>query len=138
MPVLCLLQVSDFGLSHHLDGAASITVRRYGITTHMAPEVLMRSEVSRASDVYSFGVVLWQMLSSRRPWEGMGCDAVREAVISQKRGLQLPAGVPDDGAALCMACLSWHPAARPSMAEVEQQLQQQLARVNPMPLLQDF
>jgi serine/threonine protein kinase len=137
-PCVCLLQVSDFGLSHALDGAASITVPRYGITTHMAPEVLARSQVSRASDVYSFGVVLWQMLSSKRPWEGMGCDAARDAVVNLQQSLKVPVGVAADVAALCTSCMSWHAAARPSMVQVEQKLQKLLAQTNPILLLQDF
>jgi serine/threonine protein kinase len=130
--------VADFGLSHFLEGAERLKVERYGITTHMAPEVLASSLVSKAADTYSFGVVLWQMLSGRRPWQDMRQDAVREAVLVQRRALEPPAGLPPELAALCAECMAWEPAARPSMAQVEARLQQLLECLSPAPLLQDF
>jgi sterile alpha motif and leucine zipper-containing kinase AZK len=104
----------------------------------MAPEVLAQSQVSTASDVYSFGVVLWQMLSSRRPWEGLGCDAVREQVVHRGVELQLPGGLPEGVALLCRRCLARQPSARPEVGEVQRALQQLLQQLSPEPLLQDF
>ncbi len=133
-----LPQLADFGLSQALGGRDSVEVEQYGIVTHMAPEVLASCLVSRAADSYSFGVLLWQMLTGCRPWQGMGVDAVREAVARQRRALEVPADAPPELAALCRECMAWEPAARPSMAQVEARLQQLLEHLSPESLLQDF
>ncbi|GAX79987.1 hypothetical protein CEUSTIGMA_g7426.t1 [Chlamydomonas eustigma] len=60
-------------LSHELLGTAQ----------YAAPEDLILSSwksVGPAADMFSFAVCVWEALSSQKPWEGMGSEAVREVV----------------------------------------------------------
>ena len=60
MTAWCLrLQVSDFGLSLHLNKGTHVSGARHGTPLYMAPEVLQSGRSSKASDVYSMGVMMW-------------------------------------------------------------------------------
>jgi serine/threonine protein kinase len=71
------LLLSDFGLAHLLkqEGLEGGTSLRYGTPHYMAPEHI-NGYPDRCSDVYALGVILYQMLVSRRPFEGPTPEAV--------------------------------------------------------------
>ena len=88
-----------------------------GTYQYTAPEILDEDlgdgTVRPSCDVYSFGVVVWEMISGKRPWDGMRPNQI---IISVSKGKQLE--IPSDWAAemqgFVSKCLSRDQASRPS------------------------
>jgi serine/threonine protein kinase len=64
--------------------------------SYMPPELLIDDELSPATDAFSFGVVLWELMSGRRAWRGMGPMQIMNAVTLEKRTLLVPDHWPAD------------------------------------------
>jgi serine/threonine-protein kinase len=63
--------VTDFGLAHILEGAASTTMIGGGTPAYMAPEQVRGDELTRQTDIYALGVILFEMLTGgERPFTG--------------------------------------------------------------------
>eukprot|EP00904_Undaria_pinnatifida_P003883 jgi/Undpi1/13496/HiC_scaffold_8.g03155.m1 len=56
-----------------------------GSTRYMCPEVAMQLPYNEKADVYSFGLILWEMLSLRRPFEGLNRKEFVQSVIKGGR-----------------------------------------------------
>jgi serine/threonine protein kinase len=57
------VKVTDFGLSDLIQQGAQVReVKPKGSPIYMAPEVMLRSNLTTKVDVYSFGVVLWEII----------------------------------------------------------------------------
>ncbi len=92
-----------------------------GTPAYMAPEQAAGGEVGPAADWYAVGVMLYEALAGALPHGG----ARLEILDARRRGdppAPLPAGVPDDLAALCRDLLSADPQARPDGAAVAPRL----------------
>lgn len=64
--------LSDFGLAHLLNSAASMSehgMRISGTPAYIAPELLQGENATAISDVYSLGTMVYQMLCGRLPFE---------------------------------------------------------------------
>jgi serine/threonine protein kinase len=100
------VKVADFGLTvfrdsvkRKGDGDRSVV----GSVPWMAPELLQRDtdhrnpqapiEFVQLVDVYSFGIILWEVLTRKRPYEGLSPSQVAVAVIRSDLRPTLPAGV---------------------------------------------
>ncbi|KXZ45129.1 hypothetical protein GPECTOR_58g578 [Gonium pectorale] len=119
-------KVSDFGLAKALpDPTKPYVSSVYGVITHCAPEVLKYHTQTQKADSYSFGVLLWQMFTGSRPWANMNRFQILGAVTTASSpGLRfLPTQQPPPRYRdLTMRCLSYDPAARPSFAEICEEL----------------
>lgn len=98
-----------------------------GTPLYMAPEQCRGSgNVDDRVDVYALGIMLYRMLCGRPPFMGDGAGAVMAMHIYEPppplRGFE--PSVPEDLAALVHQLLEKSPAARPSMAQVTQRLEQ--------------
>ena len=75
--------VSDFGLSLSVSSAAaapSMAAQR-GTLQYKAPELFeLKPRTSPGVDVYAYGVLLYQLLSLKQPWEGLG-EHVQTAIF---------------------------------------------------------
>ena len=78
-------------------------------------QVLSGSAASEASDMYSFGIVLWELLSRRKPYEGVPLVKVKERVLAGGRP-ELPEGVPRAYVDLVQSAWAHDPASRPSFS----------------------
>ena len=76
------------------------------------------------SDIYSLGVVLWEILTLRKPWDGLTSPQIATKVVALKQSLPLPAEGELRDAELRLlrnvaaACLSVSPEERPTAAQV--------------------
>ncbi|TRY68437.1 hypothetical protein TCAL_01363 [Tigriopus californicus] len=80
------LKLSDFGFAKslsHVNGTISLSAVK-GTPAWMSPEVLNRQAVCTKSDIYSYGLVLLEIITRKKPYEGLTLQEVCEAVLSGK------------------------------------------------------
>jgi serine/threonine protein kinase/tetratricopeptide (TPR) repeat protein len=105
--------VLDFGLVAPITGDGVTDVA--GTPLFMAPE-LVYGRVTPAADWYAIGVVLYLVIAGRPPFEGTFAEMLRAKLHTPPP--PLPAGTPDDIAALCLDLLRPDPGKRPGGDEV--------------------
>eukprot|EP00903_Cladosiphon_okamuranus_P018690 g17203.t1 len=124
------LKLFDFGLAKIVRRRAGRLSQRYemtgetGSTRYMCPEVAMQLPYNEKADVYSFGLILWEMLSLRRPFEGLNRKEFVQSVI--KGGRRPPLQQEWSGALreLMRRCWDVDMDMRPEFEEVEDALLQ--------------
>jgi hypothetical protein len=120
--------ILDFGLvrQHDLDSGTSLTDDGavLGTPLYMAPEQAVGGKVGPASDWYGVGAVLYQALTGRAPFQGVGVLAL----LAAKRADRPPwprtvaPDVPESLEALCMDLLATSADARPDAEEIARRL----------------
>ncbi|HEY4239722.1 MAG TPA: serine/threonine-protein kinase [Kofleriaceae bacterium] len=109
----------DWGIavSMHDDGSGRLPLARdaqgpAGTPAYMAPEMLGIDEtpINERTDVYLAGAVMFELISGRPPHRGIDAATVVAHVIAEDP--ELPAGVPEELAAICTRALQRDPAAR--------------------------
>ena len=95
-----------------------------GTPLWMAPEVLQGkhgvSKYGPGVDVYSFGIVMWEIATSRLPFDTLGSEgmfAFFEAIGEGARP-DIPPGLPPPFRVLMVRCWDADPSARPTTAEL--------------------
>jgi serine/threonine protein kinase len=71
-----------------------------GRIRYMAPEQLMGKDVDRRADLFAVGVILWEVLTGRRMWAGLGDAEVMRRLLEGNvpplpSALDVPAGIVD-------------------------------------------
>ena len=111
-------RVMDFGLAKlvHHDDELTTTGQVLGSPNHMPPEQAAGkfSDSSPQSDVYSLGAILYQLLTSRPPFQG---ETLQEILAQVQNAEPIPPrrlnpSVPADLQTLCLKCLQKEPARR--------------------------
>ena len=107
-----------------------------GKVRYMAPEQAFGLRVDRRTDLYALGIMLWEMLTSRRLFDGESDLQVLEAVRDPKVRPPgtLVSRLPPALDAIVMSALSRDPDLRPDSCEV---LRQKLATAMPQALAID-
>src|SRR5256714_1126993 len=96
-------KVIDFGIAKARDSSLETkTGVLKGRANYMAPEQLLR-RADRRSDIFSVGAVLFEVLSGRRLWQGMGEIEIL-AALTRGEIPSLHAVRPDTPAALVQIC----------------------------------
>ena len=85
--------------------------RMIGTMGYMAPEQIRGVSVDRRADIFSFGAVLYELLASRRAFQGPTPYATGLAILNEAAEA-LPRGVPAEARRIVERCLEKDPARR--------------------------
>jgi WD40 repeat protein len=122
-------KVADFGLARRLAQGDTLTADHapptatgavLGTPAYMAPEqVAGAKEVGPAADVYALGSILYELLTGRPPFRGVGVLETLEQVRSREPAppSRLQPRLPRDLDTVCLKCLRKEPAKRYASAE---------------------
>ncbi len=83
-----------------------------------APEVIKHAKYDQRIDVYSFGIILYELFTSRLPYEGMPSLSAAAAVVESGLRPSIPPDVPPAVADLMQRCWSGEAARRPQFVQV--------------------
>lgn len=79
------VKITDFGIAKV---AALASATRTGMVkgklTYMSPEQVRGDSIDARADIYALGIVLWELLTGRRLYEGVGSEG--ELVAAARRG----------------------------------------------------
>ncbi|HEY6166900.1 MAG TPA: serine/threonine-protein kinase, partial [Verrucomicrobiae bacterium] len=117
-------RILDFGLALSLDEAARQGRGFEGTPLYASPEQALGKPLGAASDVFSFGSLMFKVLTGKAPFAGDTISQVLEAIASTAPPFlrEVAVGVPEDLQAICLACLAWNPAYRPSAETIALEL----------------
>jgi serine/threonine-protein kinase len=117
-------RILDFGLALSLEEAAAHEGGFEGTPLYASPEQVLGQPLSPASDVFSLGSVMFTVLTGRPPFTGGTVSEVLEAIATTPPPFlrEVALGVPEDLQAICLSCLAWDPADRPSASRVALEL----------------
>jgi serine/threonine protein kinase len=117
-------RILDFGLALSLEEARRLGGGFEGTPLYASPEQALGKPLTPASDIFSFGSLMFKVLTGRAPFGGDNMGAVLEAIATTAPPFlrEVAVGVPEDLQAVCLACLSWDPADRPTAADVALEL----------------
>ncbi len=122
-------RILDFGLALPMEEAANRLPAFEGTPLYASPEQVRGEALGPASDIFSFGCLMFKVLTGRPPFTGETVRQVLEAIANTSPPMlrEVAVGVPEDLQALCLACLAWAPADRPTASEVDLELGRYLA-----------
>lgn len=117
-------RILDFGLALSLEEAARQGRGFEGTPLYASPEQALGKSLGPESDVFSFGSLMFKVLTGKAPFAGDSISQVLEAIASTAPPFlrEVAVGVPEDLQAICLACLAWNPADRPSAETVALEL----------------
>ncbi len=117
-------RILDFGLALTLEEAARQGGGFEGTPLYASPEQAMGKPLGASSDVFSFGSLMFKVLTGKAPFAGESISQVLEAITSTAPPFlrEVAVGVPEDLQAICLACLAWNPADRPTAEQVALEL----------------
>lgn len=113
-------RILDFGLSLSVMESGAGEGRFEGTPLYASPEQARGQLLSPASDIFSFGSVMFKVLTGRAPFQGETIPALLRAIAETRPPFlrEVALGVPEDLQAVCLACLAWEPADRPTAQEL--------------------
>jgi serine/threonine protein kinase len=117
-------RILDFGLALSLEEASRQGRGFEGTPLYASPEQAMDKPLAAASDVFSFGSLMFKVLTGKAPFAGDSISQVLEAIASTAPPFlrEVAVGVPEDLQAVCLACLAWNPADRPTAEQIALEL----------------
>lgn len=122
-----VIKVADFGVarfeSQHGDMTAETGTYRW-----MAPEVINHRPYDNKADVFSFAIVLWELATSKVPYDNL---TPLQAALGVRQGLrpEIPSGLNPTLADLMRRCWDVNPTKRPSFSDITFQLETLLQHI---------
>ncbi|WOL15548.1 serine/threonine-protein kinase STY46-like [Canna indica] len=122
-----VVKVADFGVAR-IQNQGGVMTAETGTYRWMAPEVINHQPYDQKADVFSFGIVLWELTTSKIPYESM---TPLQAALGVRQGLR---PVPLDKTHprlldLMQRCWETAPAKRPTFSEITVELEELLEQV---------
>jgi serine/threonine protein kinase len=113
-------RILDFGLALSLEEAGRQGGGFEGTPLYASPEQVRGQPLTASSDVFSLGSLMFKVLTGRPPFAGETASQVLEAIATTAPPFlrEVAVGVPEDLQAVCLACLAWNPADRPTASEI--------------------
>jgi hypothetical protein len=125
------VKVLDFGISAVIgDKQTSANGDVFGTPAYLAPERLIRGEVTAAADVYAAGLLLYECLAGSLPWPAATVTEMLYAHAHVQPPPLPPLGLPRVIEDVCYQCLAREPHCRPSSAELAQILSSEAQRID--------
>jgi serine/threonine protein kinase/WD40 repeat protein len=124
-----VLRLTDFGLARLTEESLGETGSAVlGTPMYMAPEQAagQSGDISAATDVYALGAILYELLTSRAPFQGAGVLDVLNQIqlVEPVAPSRLVGSIPRDLETICLKCLRKDPRARyASAGELRDDLQ---------------
>lgn len=116
-----VVKIADFGVSRQRPQEGDMTAET-GTYRWMAPEVINHNPYDLKADVFSFGIVLWELVTSKVPYENM---TPLQAALSVRQGfrLEIPLSVHPRLSTLIQRCWGVDPHKRPVFSDITAELE---------------
>jgi serine/threonine-protein kinase len=90
------IRIADFGVAQMPSSSMTLAGTAFGSPKYMSPEQIQGQKVDGRSDIFSLGILLYEMLTGRPPFDGVGLTAVLYQVLNGAPPLpsDLRAGLP--------------------------------------------
>lgn len=118
------LKIMDFGLARVMDNATPFSEETYmmsgetGSLRYMSPEVAESKPYNHKADVFSFGILLWELLSYKKPFDGLNRDSFYERVVHGGGRPPIHKKWPKELSNLMIDCWSVDIEARPNFQQI--------------------
>ncbi|CAL4904088.1 unnamed protein product [Urochloa decumbens] len=122
-----VVKVADFGVARFQDQGGIMTAET-GTYRWMAPEVINHQPYDNKADVFSFAIVLWELITSKIPYDTM---TPLQAAVGVRQGLRpgLPKKAHPKLLDLMQRCWEADPSNRPAFPDILAELEDLLAHV---------
>jgi len=116
-----VVKIADFGVSRHRSQEGDMTAET-GTYRWMAPEVINHKAYDHRADVFSFAIVLWELVTSKIPYENL---TPLQAALSVRQGFRLviPSSVHPRLSTLIRQCWDQNPQVRPVFSDITIELE---------------
>ncbi|NTV70497.1 MAG: HDOD domain-containing protein [Azonexaceae bacterium] len=105
-------RVMDFGIAARVDASSDPDDRITGTPGYMAPEYILRREISERSDIFAAGLILFEMLTGGRAVPAEGVVAIMQQLSTQDIKLPPDAAVDEQLSAILHKALARDPLLR--------------------------
>ncbi|KAL3513855.1 hypothetical protein ACH5RR_026572 [Cinchona calisaya] len=125
-----VVKVADFGVARFQ--CEGVMTAETGTYRWMAPEVINHQPYNQKADVFSFAIVLWELVTSKVPYDTM---TPLQAALGVRQGLrpELPKDAHPKLLDLMQRCWEAVPGNRPSFSEMRIELEEFLEEVQENP-----
>ncbi|XP_066165688.1 serine/threonine-protein kinase STY8 isoform X2 [Oryza sativa Japonica Group] len=120
-------QIADFGVSRLRSQGGEMTAET-GTYRWMAPEVINHKPYDHKADVFSFAIVLWELVTTKIPYENL---TPLQAALGVRQGMrmEIPPKVHPRLSKLIERCWDENPHVRPLFSEITVELEDILRHV---------
>ncbi|XP_042413886.1 serine/threonine-protein kinase STY46-like isoform X5 [Zingiber officinale] len=122
-----VVKVADFGVAR-IQNQGGVMTAETGTYRWMAPEVINHLPYDEKADVFSFGIVLWELTTSKIPYENM---TPLQAALAVRQGHrpEIPETTHPRLSDLMRRCWEGIPTERPTFSEIVVELEELLEQV---------
>ncbi|XP_047342126.1 serine/threonine-protein kinase STY46-like isoform X2 [Impatiens glandulifera] len=116
-----VVKVADFGVARFQNQSGVMTAET-GTYRWMAPEVINHQPYDQKADVFSFAIVLWELVTSKLPYDTM---TPLQAALGVRQGLrpEIPSNTHPKLVELMIRCWEADPVVRPPFSEIRTELE---------------